>query len=269
MNRGLLARGFRESWLVTLLFGLALCLVEVVFAVALPVLETRFAGPMLQMPFFQGVFQAVLGADATGAGSPGMFRSIAWVHPVVLTLVWAHGITLGTRVPAGEVDRGTIDILLGLPVSRWQLWVNESLLSFLSGLLVVGLCAAGNLCGSLGAGSPASGARTGIVAANLWCLSLAVAGVAWLASSLSDRRGRAVGIALGAVLAIFLIDYLAQFWSVAARVSFLTPLHYYHPTAILRDGAFPMRDMLVLVGGGVALWLGGGLVFARRDLSTN
>ena len=269
MNRGLLARGLRESWVVTLLFGLALCLVEVILAIALPVLERRFAGPMLQMPFFQGALQALLGTDTAGTGWPGMFRSIAWVHPAVLTLVWAHGITLGTRVPAGEVDRGTIDILLGLPVTRWQLWLNESLLSLLSGLLVVGLCAAGNVCGSLAASSPVSGMRTGIVAANLWCLYLAVTGVAWLASSLSDRRGRAVGITLGAVLAIFLTDYLAQFWSVAARVSFLTPLHYYHPTAILRDGALPMRDMLVLLGGGVALWLCGGLVFARRDLSTN
>jgi hypothetical protein len=71
-----------------------------------------------------------------------------------------------------------------------------------------------------------------------------------------------------AVVASFLLNYLAQFWEPARRVAFLGMLRYYRPLTILRDGAWPMRDMSILVGAALVLWTIAGLIFSRRDLST-
>ncbi len=111
------------------------------------------------------------------------------------------------------------------------------------------------------------------VAVNFYCLYLAVGGIAFLVSSLSDRRGRAMGVVFGVLLASFLLNFIAQFWEPARYVSFLSLLNYYQPLALLQSpdtgwAAWPVTDMAVLTGIGVALWAVGGTCFARRDICT-
>jgi hypothetical protein len=56
--------------------------------------------------------------------------------------------------------------------------------------------------------------------------------------------------------------------SVAEALSFLSLLHYDNPPAVLRDGLWPVGDMIVLFATAAALWIAAEVVFARRDLST-
>jgi hypothetical protein len=270
VNRGLIARASREAWPGTLIAGAGLLVVEAVLAYVLPSFEGQISAVWSQMPFVQTLLRALLGSEAAGQLGPEVFRSIPWAHPAALAVLWAHAITGATRVPAGEVDRGTIDVLLGLPVTRWGLYRLETLVWAASGLVVTLLGAAGNALGSLAASTGASTPwpRFAGILANFYCVYLAVGGGAWLASALADRRGRAIGAAFGFVLASFLLSYLAQFWAPAERLSFLSILKYYRPLAVLHDGNWALADMAVLLGAGGALWAAGGVVFARRDLST-
>src|SRR5437868_11033489 len=132
MNRGITRKAARELLPITLLMGLIALLVESVLAYVLPTFSRQFSSQILRLEFIRTLVKAMLGADLGEALQPQLFASIAWVHPVVLALVWAHAIICCTRVPAGEVDRGTIDVLLGLPVSRWSLYVSETLVWILS-----------------------------------------------------------------------------------------------------------------------------------------
>jgi hypothetical protein len=148
--------------------------------------------------------------------------------------------------------------------------VSESIVWAGSGIVLVLLCAAGNALGTWRVRDAVHPPplRVGIVLVNLLCLYTAVGGGAWLFSALSDRRGRAIGAAFVVVVASFLLNYLAQFWDPARRVSFLGVLRYYRPLAILRDGAWPLRDMSILLGAALILWSAAGVIFSRRDLST-
>ncbi len=270
MNRGVLLKAWRETWPLTLLFGGGLFLLEAILAVALPRLQEQLSRQLASLPFLQNIIGAMIGADVSGGIGPEMFAAIPWVHPVVLALVWAHAILLCTRVPAGEVDRGTIDVLLGLPVSRWQVFVTESVVWLAAGAAVVTMALLGNVLGSRLGGNPL-GVPTGRlvpVAANLFALSTVVGAFAWLMSSLSDRRGRALGAAFLAALAAFLLNYLAQFWEPARRMVWLSVLRYHVPLPVLRGGHWPWADLGVLFGAGAVLWTGAGVIFARRDLST-
>jgi hypothetical protein len=111
-----------------------------------------------------------------------------------------------------------------------------------------------------------------VVTVNLFCLYLAVGGLACLVSAMSERRGRAVATVFGILLASFLLNFLAQFWPPAEAVSRLSVLHYYKPLGVLRpgvmDAGWPVADMLVLAGFAAVTWTAGGLWFARRDICT-
>jgi len=269
VNRGLLAKSLRETWRMTVAFGLGLVAVEAMLAYALPKFELQFQALLSQLTFVQDILQTLVGADVSGRFGPEAFGAIAWVHPVVLALAWGHAISFCTRLPAGEVDRGTIDVLLGLPVSRWRIYLCESAVWIVSGAAVTALLAAGNIAGgSLLTGVPRPGAGPLLIATvNMFCLYLSVGGMAWLVSAASDHRGRAVAIVFTFVVASFLLNYLGYYWRAAERLAFLGVLNYYKPLAILRDGAWPAGDMVVLLLAAGTLWLAGGLLLARRDLA--
>jgi ABC-2 type transport system permease protein len=271
MNRGLILRAAREWWPMVLGLAIALMIVEGILGYVLPTFREQFAAQLMQVAFMQKLISAMLGVDvAGGAIGPELFTSVPWVHPVPLALVWACAIVGCTRVPAGEVDRGTIDVLLGLPVSRRQVFLSESAVGLASGVVLMACAGAGNMIGALGLAPEfrAAPGRLVIVLVNLLCLYLAVGGIAWLVSALSDRRGRAITAVFVIVLAFFLVNYLAQFWKPAERLAFLSILHYDRPLTIIRDGTWPVRDMLVLLAVAAVFWISGGLIFARRDLCT-
>lgn len=270
MNRGLILRAFREMWPTGLIIALLLLGMEAILAFVLP----RFGGQMsqqwLQLDFARGIMQAMLGTELGDQIGPQMFQSIAWVHPVPLALIWAHAIMSCTRVPAGEVDRGTIDVLLGLPVSRWDVFFSETFVWMLAGAAVIVAAVAGNLLGSLGVAPDQrpSPSHTLVVAINLFCLYIAVGGLAWLASSLSNRRGRAMTVVFLVLLGLFLLNYLAQFWQPLEKIVFLSPLHYHRPVPVLRSGNWPWRDLATLSGFAGISWLAAVIIFSRRNLCT-
>lgn len=269
MNRGLLAKAWRETWPVTVFCGLGVGLTEAVEAYASLAMKNEISAILSQFGHLEKLLRTFVGASPLGQFGPDTFPAIAWAHPLALILMWTHTIAYCTRIPAGEVDRGTIDVLIGLPVSRRRLYLTETFAWLVSGAALLLMWGAGNRLGNaLAHGPRIEPWRLAALLGNLFCLYVAVGGLAWLASALSDRRGRAVGVVLAFVVFFFLVNYLAPFWSLAERLSFLSVLHYYVPLKVLQGGVWPARDMVVLGVLGATLWTAGGIIFGRRDLAT-
>ena len=70
------------------------------------------------------------------------------------------------------------------------------------------------------------------------------------------------------VLASFLLNFLAQFWEPARVLSFLSVLNYYQPMNVVSVGRLPLGDVVPLYGVGIAGWLIGGEIIARRSICT-
>ncbi len=273
MIRGLLLKSLLESWVTTAILAGALMGIEAILAYVLPTFVQQFSPQLLQLEFFRSIIQALLGTDVGDMLSSDALHAIAWAHPVVLTILWAHGIVFFTRLPAGEIDRGTIDVFLGLPVSRWRAYASDLAVFLTSGLVVISLGLLGCFLGGL-AVEPEYRPRPQhilLVVVNLFCLYLAVGGLSALVSSLSERRGRAVALVVGMLVASFLLNFLAQLWPPAARLAFLSLMHYHQPLLVLREagsGTWPLADMTVLTLTAAITWTAGGVCFARRDICT-
>ena len=270
MNRGLIEKAFREVWLLTLILSGALFLIEVLLAYVLPTFGDQMAGALGQIQFLQDLLAALLGAEIGETIGPHVFQAIPWVHPVVLAIIWAHELTFCTRLPVGEIDRSTIDVLLALPVTRWEVYISETLVFLLSGVLLLGMGLIGNYVGGALAGTesvPTAG-QIAAVLANGFCLYLAVGAIIYLFSSLSDQRGRAVGMGLAVVLTSFLVSFLARFWEPAESLSFLSLLSYYRPMLVFQDGGWPLAHMAILVVAAGFFWVLAGAIFDRRNICT-
>jgi ABC-type transport system involved in multi-copper enzyme maturation permease subunit len=270
MNRGLLAKSIREATLVTVMLSAALMLIEGILSFVLPTVMQDFSATLLQLPFFRTIIQALLGADVGDQLVPQTFVAIAWVHPTVLALVWTQAIVFCTRVPAGEIDRGTIDMLLGLPVSRWQVYVAETVVFLGSGLVMLLAALIGYRLGimSVAPDQRPSFGTVLVIVVNLYCMFAAVGGLAFMVSAIGYRRGRAIAVVFGILIFSFMLNFLVQFWPPARGLAFLGVLNYYQPLPTVRTGDWPLGDMIALLSFGAVFWTAGGLWFARRDICT-
>ncbi len=212
----------------------------------------------------------MLGVKVAEQLGPEAFTAFPWVHPVILSLVWAHALLCCTQTPAGEIDRGTADVTMTLPVTRWGILVSHSIVWVVAGLIVLGCGLAGNTFGGRYVENSVQpdGFRVFLVLTNLFCLYLAVGAFSWLVSACSNRRGVALTALFVGLLASFLLNFLAPFWNIADRVSFLSLMYYYRPLFVLRDGTAPWSDIGILLATAIVLWIAAGIVFSRRDVCT-
>ena len=137
MMRGLLLKTWHEVWLMTLLFGLALMAIIALLTFVYPQFQEELLEVFDRLPFIRPMITAMLGSEVGDQLNAETLQAILWVHPIVLTLLWAHAIVFCTRVPAGEIDLGTIEVLLGLPVSRRQIYYSETLAFLAAGLVIL------------------------------------------------------------------------------------------------------------------------------------
>ena len=270
MIRGLLAKTFHEVWLSTMLFSAALLLVMALLTYIVPQLRDVISGVFAQLPLARMMLGALLGIDVEQEMTAQMLQAFVWVHPVVLAIVWAQEIVYCTRLPAAEIEQGTIDVLLGLPVSRRAVYVSDSIMWLLSGALLLLFGLAGYWIGSRSMPPEMRPGLTRIllVLCNLYCVYVAVGGVAYVGSAANSRRGPAVAIVFSLVVGSFLLTFLARFWQPAGRLAFLSVLDYYHPAIILRSGELPVRDVTTLLVVGGLAWILGCEILSRRSICT-
>ena len=270
INFGLLLRAWRETFGTTLVFTVIIGSFGGLLSYALPRVQERFMNREFIPPGLVQLRNTMMGVDSTASGVAEIAYTMAWSHPVIIVLLFAHGIIVTTRVPSGEIQSGTLDVLLGLPISRWELFVSETVAWLATASLVVGSMFAGSYIGSFWVKpeSQPDWSVMAIVLANLALVYLLIGVCGLLTSVFSDRRGRAVLFVLIFAAGSVLVNYLELLWEPAKKISFLSVLHYYRPALILREAAWPWKDMAIIGGASLALWIIAGVKLARRDLAT-
>ena len=124
---GLLQKIWVEVRWQVMFFSVGLCAIMSLLTALLPKVLGNMDLMFEKMPLIRPLLTAMLGVDPGQQASAQLSQAFLWVHPTILTLVWAHEVMYCSRMPAGEVDRGTADFLLCLPVSRWKLFLAETI----------------------------------------------------------------------------------------------------------------------------------------------
>jgi ABC-type transport system involved in multi-copper enzyme maturation permease subunit len=273
VNLGLVQRSLREIVWTTITLALFLGSISALLAYALPRIQARFMQRSFIPPGVRQFRDAIFGFDSTQAGVAEIAFSLAWSHPIVIALLSAHAIIVCTRILAAEVERGTVDVLLALPVSRLRLLTSETLAWLLSAGVLLGAVLGGSYLGSrfIPQEHRPDFGKLLMVLVNLALVYGVIGTSSILMGVLTDRRVRAVLTVL--VLTVFsvLISFLHTLdpsLEFTKNLRFLSVLDYYKPIRVLMDGAWPWRDLAILGGVCLGLWSAAAVVLARRDVTT-
>lgn len=270
MNRAVILKTLRDALLLITLLTLSIVVLEV--AIVRMLLEAAKDLDVLilwlERPLIRSLISLALGADLVGDLTSTTMATFGFAHPLLYALSWTLLLAIGTAVVAGEIGRGTADLLLTLPVSRAKIYVSTSVVLVLAAILASAAPVAGLWLGErvFPLDEPLDFSRLWQPAVNLLALNISVGGVTMLVSSLVSRRGKAIGIVLAGLLASDLVNILAQFWDAARHISFLGFLHYYRPLLIVRTGQLPAGDIIALLVVAIAAWGAGLWYFSRRDI---
>jgi len=268
VNLAVLRKTLRDSLPLLLVTFVGIVIFEAIFVRVMSDLAGELLGFWVRRPGLKKMIQMLIGGEVDLDISATGLITIGFAHPLLFALTWAFILTNTSRVISAEVDRGTADVLLGLPLSRWSYYLSVSVVWVLCGVVLTGAPLAGVWLGErlYPLEEPLGFDRLALVACNLFTLHLAISAAGMLASACFTRRAAAIAVVLGGLLASFLINFLSQFWPPAAHFSFLGLLDYYRPLAVVRDGAVSPRDVAVLCGIAAAMWGGGLWRFSTRDI---
>ena len=240
------------------MWGVAVGLYVGVMIIAYPSLEGE-----LDLDMYPEAFRNAFGI--TDMGTVGGFlgaQFFNYIGPLVLSF---FPILVLSAVIAGAEERGTIDVLLGKPLSRWQLIVGSfvtvaiSLLSILTILTLFTWLSATLADVDLSFGVALEGALS------LWPISLFFGGLALLCSAIFRQRILAIAVPAAVLFGMYLLDVVGGLAEDAEALQSISAFHYYSSgiTESIDWTNFVGLVLAALVLTGLAV-----LAFRRRDIYT-
>jgi ABC-2 type transport system permease protein len=223
--------------------------------------------------FFRGpgkLIQTFLGGEEARFTNPEDTLALVTTHPLVQAIVciWAIGRAAGAI--AGEIDRGTMELLLAQPVARRKvvlahLLVDATVIPILCLALFAGLHFAVWLVGSFTVDPgvyqalhmkvpnplPSYTVNANVILpglANTAALLFAVSGYTMWLSAAGRSRTKVLGLAILATLVQFLVNVIGQLWDGLAFLRPFTVFYYYQPQAINLKGAWTVDPGLAWTG---------------------
>ena len=200
----------------------------------------------------------------SGAGYLGTEEFSFW-GPIVFL---AAAIAAGADAIAGEEERGTLDLLLSLPISRVRCLL-EKLAALVCEVVALGIVLWLLLViVSAVAGMGVSTANLAATTIALILLALMFGSLALAIGAATGRRALAIGLSATLAVAADVLNALAPLASWLDSAKLVSPFYYYSHSDPLRHG-LNGTDALVLLAIGLVAACVAPIVFARRDLSTS
>jgi ABC-2 type transport system permease protein len=262
----------------------------------IPALMVKLPLAYLKDILFQGpgkLVQTIMGGEQIRLDRAADMLSIGLVHPLTVTILCVWAVGRATGAIAGEIDRGTMELLLAQPLARFKLLlahfcVDCLVIPLLCLTVWAGLWTGTWLVGSMELGAPIDSPKTtvdpSLYGPGLWntaALMFAVSGYTMWLSACGRQRGKVMGLAVLVTLLQFLINVIGQLWDTVAKLRIFNVFYYYQPQQIVLSDKWTipvsapwpsgpvLGDVYVLavlasvgaLGYGLALW-----TFCRRDL---
>jgi ABC-2 type transport system permease protein len=166
---------------------------------------------------------------------------------------------------AGAEERGTIDVLLGNPVPRWQLVVGSFVSMALSLLGILAIVGALTQVTAVLMDVDLPLGNTAAAVLNMWPLCLLFGAVAMLCSAVFHRRALAIAVPAFLLFAMYLLDTLGRVSEDLEDVQPLSAFYYYG--SAIEDG-IDWTHFAGLTAVALALIALAILAFRRRDIYT-
>lgn len=182
----------------------------------------------------------------------------------LLLLIFAIG--FGSNAIAGEEERGTLELLLSNPLTRWRVVVEKFGAMVIATLMLMLVFWVG-----LAVGSMAIGMEISLFKLAEACFSAALLGLTFGALALAvgcarGKRGLSIGVASALGVVAYFLNAVAPVVEVLKPARKLSPFYYYIGADPLTNG-LNLGHAAVSVGLTVVLLAVALIAFERRDLA--
>jgi ABC-2 type transport system permease protein len=234
---------------------------------------TQFGATFFHDLFFNGpgkLIQTFLGGEEAKFLNPQDTLALAGTHPLVQAIICIWAIGRAGGAVAGEIDRGTMELLLAQPVARRKVilahfLVDATVIPILCLALLAGIHIGTAIIGEFTVDPgvyhavrmkppnplPTYTVDPNVVRPGLWnmaALLFAVSGYTMWLSAAGRSRNRVLGLAILITLTLFLINVFGQLWDTLAFLRPFSVFYYYQPQAINLRGVWTVDPGMAWTG---------------------
>jgi len=200
------------------------------------------------------------GNTLIGAVATGLYGMIVIMFPMVFSII------LGNKLIAGYVDRGSMAYLLATPNKRVKLALTQALCLWVSiGLLIAYATAAIMVSSALMHPGKLDIGKLVLMNIVVYFLHIAISGICFLASCISNDTKRSFSIGAGVPIVFFLIQMLANMGGKLENLKYFTIFTLFNAPDIIA-GKSVVLPVLILITVTIALYGIGIFIFSKRDL---
>jgi ABC-2 type transport system permease protein len=257
--RAIVARGLRDQRRPALIWGGGLGAMSALMAALWPSIEGSVEELMGSYP---ENLKTAFGIDELD--SVEKYIDAEMLSIIVPFAIVFFAIRCVTRATVAAEDRGHLDTLLALPLSRTVLALGSFVVAGLATAAALVVIYAITLAAGAVVGAGISPGTLAAGLANVWPLAIAFAGLAVLAAGALRGAARVTGIAAGTMVAMYVLDVAGK---LAEPVEPLRPLSAFRWYGSAIQDGLDVSHMLGLVLVGVVLAALGAVLFERRDLA--
>jgi ABC-2 type transport system permease protein len=251
-----------------LAWGIGLGLLALAEVMMYPQITQAFSGiaDLLESP----LYRAILGESADAAAFATPYGYVAmYVLALVPLYMAVYAVILGLGITAGEEERGTMDVLLGTPIPRWQVIVEKFAALVVILCLILLLDGLGAWIGVLLTPEMQSLTPLRILEGTIAMVpvTLVMAAMALFFSTVLRSRSLAAGVTGAIIIVSYFVNNLATVaQDVLGTIRYASFFNYFSPIGIMRDGLM-WGDFLIVLVIALALFGLSLVAFQRRDLA--
>lgn len=271
MNTVLWRKAIHDSWRQLLASSVLLVLFGWVFVWLMSQFRPGAMGAIIS--FLPKFVEPMLGVPLVDLATTAGRMSFLYVHVVVMLLVIGWAVGRGSDVVAGEIARGTMDLLLAMPIRRASLLLASGTVAAAGSAVLALSIWLGHALGLrlIEFPEPVSATRFLPGAINLFAMTFCLTGLTTLFSSWGRDRWRTVLWAGGLFVLSAVLKMVARLWLRGEWLKYLSFLTAFEPQKLIllppeEAAALAWRYNLTLVGLGLSAYLLAAAIFTCRDI---
>jgi ABC-2 type transport system permease protein len=270
VNLAIWKKAVAETSVSLALCGTLLLLFAWVFVWLMSLLETGAWASLLKL--MPGFFQPMLGLPLAELATPAGQISFIYQHVVTVLLAVGWALGRGSASISGEIGRGTMDLILSLPVRRASVVLIPAVVATGGAAILAAAVLAGIWLGLLTTNPAADLSAWKFLpgSVNLFCLVFCCTGITTFVSSWNRDRWRTVALAGGFYVVSVIIKMIGRLWPPGDWLKYCTFLTAYRPQEMIllpdESGLPAWQHNLTLIALGLVCYTAGTIVLARRDI---
>jgi ABC-2 type transport system permease protein len=270
MNLALWKKAVSDAWLTLVVSSALLILFCWLFVWLMSFFDAGKWGNLLNLlPDFM---QPMMGASLVKMASPAGQLSVVFGHPVTILICVGWAVGRGSDSISGEIGRGTMDLLLSLPVWRFSVMAVPGVVATVGAAVLAASVwlgmALGLLCVRFPNPPTLGQFLPGVV--NLFAMTFCFTGITTVVSSCSRDRWRTISLAGGFFIVSLILKVVARMWPKGAWLNYFSFLSLFQPQELILappSEAWPglRYDTKLLLIGLLAYGIAA-VLFWRRDI---